>query len=58
MKWKLLVKLETGFKYKQGLSRECCYFLYGDVGWGSRWLGLKKIQVKRLKLHTNIPEFD
>lgn len=53
MKWKLLVhetvQTQVGLKYP-------VLFFYGDVEWGSRWLGLKEILIEKLKLNVSIPQ--
>lgn len=50
MKRELLVEHKAGFKHRELL------FLCGDMEWGSRSLGLKKILIEKLKLNANIPQ--
>ena len=52
MKWKLQVKHVTVFKHKPRVQ----LFLYTDVRWGSRWLGLKEILIEKPEFSANIPQ--
>ena len=38
------------------LKPKVLLFLYGDVRWGSRWLGLKEIVMEKPKFNANIPQ--